>query len=189
MAFHTFPAEEADRLDDPERYRYCSLEELRAMVDPSPEATVLDLGVGTGFYAVDIARDVDRLVGLDLQRVMLDHLLARDAPASLDPVLGLVEALPVSAGAVDVAYSTMTFHEYATPEAHAAVARALRPGGRLVTVDWTSEGSGESGPSLDERFDLVGAVDQLQAAGFHVTRAEERAETFVLVARTADRVR
>lgn len=185
MAFHTYPVERADDLDDPSRYRYCSFEELFSALDVSATDTVLDLGVGTGFFAADIAPYVDRLIGIDVQRPMLELLQDREGPSSVSPVTAAVEHLPIRSDSVDVAYSTMTFHEYATPAAHQAVSDVLSPDGRLVTIDWTQDGTGESGPSLDERFSLDEAVSQLQAAGYHVSRAEERTESFLMVARVS----
>lgn len=185
MGFHTFPEDRVDALDDPARYRYCSLEELHRLIDPGPDDTVVDLGAGTGFYAVDIAEGVARLVALDLQETMVSRLADRDAPDSLAPVLAAAGAPPVCDGTVDVAYSTMTFHEYASQSAHEAVWRMLKTDGRLVTVDWSSNGTGESGPPLDERYDLTDAVEQLQSADFTIDRADRRRETFVLVARRA----
>lgn len=183
MGFHTYPVERADQLEDPERYRYCSAEELVGALDLAGTETVVDLGVGTGFYAKDVVPHAGRVVGIDLQRPMLTRLTTRDPPVSVDPVQAAVDALPLADGAADAAFSTMTFHEYGTAAAHEAVHQLLSPGGRLVTVDWTSDGDGASGPSLDERFDLDQAVDQLQSAGFHIVSAEPRAETFLLIAR------
>lgn len=184
MGFHTCPPERADQLEDPSRYRYCSFEELLSAIDPAPADTVLDLGVGTGFYAIDIAPSVDRLIGVDLQPAMLELLRERERPASLSSIVGTIEHLPLGTGTVDIAYSTMTFHEYATPAAHERVRAVLGGDGRLVTVDWSSDGSGEDGPSVEERYSLAEAVSQLQATGYHISRAEERSESFLLVART-----
>lgn len=182
MGFHTYPLERADALEDPSRYRYCSREELVAAVGRDTSATVLDLGVGTGFFARDVAPFVDVVVGLDVQPAMLDLLADRDSPENLQGIVGAVESLPIGDGVVDVAFSTMTYHEYATPAANREVRRTLDGDGRLVTFDWTREGAGESGPPLEERYDLTTAVEQLQAAGFRVRRTEARPETFLLVA-------
>lgn len=182
MGFHTFPVENAENLDDPNRYRYCSLEELYGAIDPAPDATVLDLGVGTGFYALDIAPHVDTLIGIDVQPAMLGYLVKRRESEPVAPVAGAIEHLPIRDGTVDVAYSTMTFHEYASSLAHERIRDVLGPGGRLVTIDWTSEGAGADGPSLDERFTLDEAVSQLQDAGYHITRTENRTESFLIVA-------
>ncbi|MFP4590454.1 MAG: class I SAM-dependent methyltransferase [Halobacteriales archaeon] len=183
MGFHTFPVERADDLEDPSRYRYCSREELVAAVVGGPDGLALDLGCGTGFFTRDVAPFVEGVVAADVQPAMLDRLRANDPPAGVRPVAAAAAALPVRTDAVAVAVSTMTFHEYAAEAAHAEVHRVLEPGGRYVVVDWSREGAGERGPSLDERFDLASASSDLQGAGFHVVRTQRRPETFLLIAR------
>lgn len=182
MGFHTYPIERADQLDDPSRYRYCSIEELVDALGLAGDETVVDLGVGTGFFAADVAEHATRVVGLDLQAEMLHRMRDRHSTPALAGVVGAVQALPLATGAADAAFSTMTFHEYAEPAAHEAVADLLAGGGRLVTVDWTAAGSGDSGPPVSERFTLAETVEQLQAAGFHIERASERPETLFVVA-------
>jgi len=54
----------------------------------------------------------------------------------------------------------------------------LAPGSRLVTVDWSANGDGESGPSTDERYALADARRALEDAGFVIEAASERPETF-----------
>jgi len=184
MGFHTFPVERADALEDAAwRYRYVSAEELLWLLDPSPDATVADLGSGTGFYTDDVAPHVERAYAVDLQPEM--HALYREkgVPENVELVTAAVDGLPFDDGALDGAFSTMTYHEFATPDSLAEVARVLAPDAPLALADWTAEGTGEDGPPLDERFALADARDALETAGFAVERADERFDTFVVQAR------
>jgi ubiquinone/menaquinone biosynthesis C-methylase UbiE len=183
MAKHTFPVDRADDLDDPTRYVHCSREELLAALGAGASATVLDLGSGTGFYTDDVAPHVGRVLGVDVQRPMHVRYRAKGVPANVSLLTSRVDALPLADGAVDGAFSTMTYHEFATPAAASELARVCRSGARVATVDWTSEGTGEAGPPTDERYDLAHAVETFEAAGFRTERAESRRETFVHVCR------
>lgn len=182
MAFHTFPLERADVLDDPGRYRFCSREELVALLAVDRDATVVDLGSGTGFYADDVAPFVDTLVGVDVQHGMHERYRERDVPDEVALATAIVGSLPLADGSVDAAYSTMTYHEYATPDVLEEVRRTLAPDGRHVVVDWSGDGDGDNGPSLDERFSLADAVSHHREAGFEIVAGSERPETFVLAA-------
>ncbi|WP_435358366.1 class I SAM-dependent methyltransferase [Haloarchaeobius sp. DFWS5] len=183
MGFHTFPVERADKLEDPSRYRYCSREELLAGLALTGDETVADLGSGTGFYTDDVAPFADTVAAVDVQAEMHELYREKGVPENVDLVTAGVADLPFPDDYLDAAFSTMTYHEYAADDALAELARVLGPSGRLVTVDWTAEGDGESGPPVDERFSLDDAISQQEAAGFTVETASERPETFLLVSR------
>jgi ubiquinone/menaquinone biosynthesis C-methylase UbiE len=183
MAFHTFDVDRADALDDPSRYRFCSREELLTLLALSPTDVVADLGSGTGFYTDDVAPFVDTLYAIDVQREMHDRYRQRDVPETVEFVTAGVSDLPFADDALDAAFSTMTYHEFATDESLAELARVVRPGGRVVTVDWSARGDGGDGPTTAERYDLGHAVSSFADAGFVTTHAVERRETFVSVVR------
>ncbi|WP_327053713.1 class I SAM-dependent methyltransferase [Halomicrococcus gelatinilyticus] len=183
MGFHTFDAEKAEKLEDDSRYRYVSREELVGSLDPSDDDVVADLGSGTGFYTDDVAPHVEQLYAVDVQEPMHDQYRKKGVPENVSLVTANVAELPFDDGELDGAFSTMTFHEFAGEDALAEVARVLADGGRLVVADWSGKGIGESGPPVDERFDVDEASEQLVDAGFTVEHGYERPETFFLVAR------
>ncbi|AGB16110.1 methylase involved in ubiquinone/menaquinone biosynthesis [Halovivax ruber XH-70] len=182
MGFHTFPVDRADGLRDPGRYRYCSREELLSALPTGTDATVADLGSGTGFYTDDVAPFVGTLYAVDVQQEMHEKYREQGVPENVDLVTAGVDSLPFADDELDGAFSTMTHHEYASEEAFAELARVVRPDGRLVTVDWDADGEGADGPPTDERFSADTAADQLRTAGFSIEAVRERPETFFLVA-------
>lgn len=185
MGFHTYDLDRADALEDSDRFRHCSAEELRALLALAPDATVAEIGSGTGFYTDVVAPHAGRAVALDVQTGMHAYYREKGLPANVDPVTAEAGtgALPVADDALDAAYSTMTYHEFADETALADLGRAVRPGGRVVTVDWTAEGPGADGPPVGERYALGDCVAAFEDAGFRVERGTTREETFVCVAR------
>lgn len=182
MGFHTFPVERADALEDESRYRYCSREELVGALALDGDETVADLGSGTGFYTDDVAPFAGTVYAVDVQSAMHDAYREKDVPANVEFVTASVGDLPFDDGELDAAFSTMTYHEYADESTLAELRRVLAPGARLVTVDWSANGAGESGPPTDERFAVDDATSALAATGFDVAHASERPETFLVVA-------
>jgi ubiquinone/menaquinone biosynthesis C-methylase UbiE len=75
----------------------------------------------------------------------------------------------------------MTYHELPRVAALAELARVLVDGGRLAIADWSADGTGESGPPLDERFTAADATAHLREAGFSVVHEAVRPETFLVV--------
>ncbi len=182
MGFHTFDPAETDRLEDPTRFRFCSREELLQQLPTGPESTVLDIGSGTGYYTDEIAPFVGHLFALDLQPEMHHQYRERGVPANVSLVTADAEQLPVRSGSFDASVSTMTFHESTTEESLAELCRVIADDGRAVFVDWSRAGRGEAGPPRSERYDAETATTLLKEAGFSLSIAAERSETFMIVA-------
>lgn len=183
MGFHTYDVEQASNLEDPSRYEYLSAEELLALVAPTREETIADLGSGTGFYTDNIAPYANTVYAVDVQSDMHAFYREKGVPGNVSLVTADVADLPFEDGELDVAFSTMTYHEFASDDAFTELRRTIRPGGRIVIVDWTTAGEGTTGPPLDERYDLAHAVEHLREHGFDVEHAESRRETFIVTAR------
>lgn len=183
MGFHTFPIGRADELEDPVRYRFCSREELIEMLDPDPGDRVVDLGSGTGFFSVEVAPFVGSLFAVDLQPAMHQRFREKGQPPNTHLVTSGIATLPFADDVLDLAFSVDTHHEYFSEDAMDELARTIRPGGRLVIIDWSADGTGEEGPPLDERFGPEAVVDHLEAVGFDVIVRRERPETVAIAAR------
>ena len=185
MGFHTFDVDKADRLEDPSvRYRWVSAEELIGPLAPTGSDIVADLGSGTGFYTDDVAPHVETVYGVDVQPEMHEFYREKGVPENVALVASDVADLPFTDGQLDGAFSTMTYHEFASPAAVAELARVIDTDGPLVIFDWSAAGRGEHGPPVDERFAADDAVDALETAEFEIVSAAERTETFGVVARS-----
>ena len=143
---------------------------LREALAPRPGERLLEVGPGTGYYALPVAEWLGpdgRLEVFDLQREMLDHTLRRAGEAGLTtlvPTQGDARSLPYPDDAVDGAYLVTVLGEIPDQEtALHELARVVRPGGRVVVgeliVDphWVSPGAlerraAEAGLRLERRI-------------------------------------
>ncbi len=183
MGSHTFDVSRADRLEESgRRYRFLSAEELLWALSPSPEDVVADFGSGTGFFTDDVAPHVGEVHAIDVQEGMHDYYREKGVPENVSLVTSDVGDLPLADGAVDAAFSTMTYHEFADDAALAEIRRVLAPDGRLVVADWAATGTGEYGPPVDERYGPDEAATALGDAGFDIEHEATRLETFLLIA-------
>ncbi len=106
------------------------------------DQTVADIGTGTGILAAELRRLGLRVVAIDNSQRMLEAARAKLDREGLDGVelkQGEAGALPIGDGAVDAALAHMVLHYVPSPgEAIREMARAVRPGGTVVVVDFVT---------------------------------------------------
>jgi ArsR family transcriptional regulator len=114
--------------------------QLLALLPPESAGEVLDIGTGTGRILTLYGPHVERAVGVDRSREMLavarTSLDRADLPNCMVR-LGDMYQLPVADTAFDSVVIHQVLHYAERPaEALAEAARVLRPGGRLMVVDF-----------------------------------------------------
>jgi len=104
--------------------------ELLGMLAPRAGESILDVGCGTGQLTAEIARAGAAVVGIDRSPAMIEE--ARKNFPEVRFHVEDVRALPYD-GEFDAVFSNAVLHWVQPAEAAvAAMARALKPGGRLV---------------------------------------------------------
>lgn len=117
---------------------------LHPLVPPVP-GRLLDVGCGTGSLAAALAGwDVrpESYVGVDVAPAMLTAAGAKTEAAPFPCALVAASAgeLPLAAASFDTAVSASSLHRW--PDVGAGLAelrRVLRPGGRVVLLDWSAD--------------------------------------------------
>jgi ubiquinone/menaquinone biosynthesis C-methylase UbiE len=109
-------------------------------------ATVADVGAGAGYHSIRLARRVGpagTVLATDVQPEML-RMLKQNARAArvtnIKPLLCSQEDTMLPEGKVDLILMVDVYHECSDPEAVLqGLRKALRPGGRLVLVEFRGE--------------------------------------------------
>jgi ubiquinone/menaquinone biosynthesis C-methylase UbiE len=136
-----YPYELAFLLTLPVRRLLHSPERFAERLAPAPDARVLEVGPGPGWFSPAVARAVPRgrLVLFDLQRPMLVRArrrLRRAGVESSDLVQGDARRLPFRGASFDVAFLFAVLGEVPDPAAAVReLARVLRPGGLLSVTE------------------------------------------------------
>jgi len=117
--------------------------EIAKKLELGPGMAIADIGAGTGFFAELFAESVGaagRVYAVEVSPRFLDHLRqrARDRGfKQIEVVEGGERSVRLEDASIDVAFLCDTYHHFEYPQAIlASLHRALRPGGRLVVVDF-----------------------------------------------------
>lgn len=109
-------------------------------------STVVDLGAGVGYFTWRLAKRVGpegKVIAVDIQQGMLNMLdlnLKKRGIENVEIVLGTQEDPRLPEDEVDLALLVDVYHELAFPaRTMEHVRRSLKPGGRLVVVEYRKE--------------------------------------------------
>jgi cyclopropane fatty-acyl-phospholipid synthase-like methyltransferase len=133
-------------LEREEREREERTDLLLAALALRPGMVVADIGAGTGYLSRRMAPTVlpgGKVWAVDVQPEMISLLQASAKSSGLTQIearLSSVDDVKLPAASVDLAVMVDVYHELAYPyEVMASVLKALRPGGRVVFVEYRAE--------------------------------------------------
>jgi ubiquinone/menaquinone biosynthesis C-methylase UbiE len=108
-----------------------------------PGQVVADVGAGTGFFSVMLARAVapgGRVYAVDIAQNFVDASMQRARDQGLSNVIGVVNdarSAHLPSGSVDLVFTSDTYHHFEYPQSMLrSIHDALRPGGELVVIDF-----------------------------------------------------
>lgn len=132
-------AEWAGRFDDPSRDAWQKPDEVILALELAPDAVVADVGAGTGYFSVRLARALPRgrVYASDVEPGMVRHLQERATREKL-PNLKVIQATREDAGLpepVDLALFVNVQGLMVNPgDYFLRLRRSLRPGGRVAII-------------------------------------------------------
>jgi ubiquinone/menaquinone biosynthesis C-methylase UbiE len=170
----------ADWLDREERDIEEAPDAALDALDLTPGLVVADVGAGSGYISVRMARRVGpggHVYATDIQPEMialLEERLADEKIANVTPVLGRIDDPNLPEGALDLELLVDVYHELSEPQKMLRGLRAaLKPGGRLVLLEYRKEDP--SIPILPlHKMTVAQAKQEVEAEGFELTRVDER---------------
>jgi ubiquinone/menaquinone biosynthesis C-methylase UbiE len=161
----------AESFDDPARDGWQMPDRVIAALNPQAGQSVADVGAGTGYFSVRLARAQPEatVYAVDIESSMVAHLHKRAAAEHLKNIV------PVQASAdrtnlpqpVDVALFVDVYHHLPKRAAYfRELKRALKPSGRVAIVDFRKDAP--AGPPVEFRFTAEQIVAEMREAGFRL---------------------
>jgi arsenite methyltransferase len=159
----------ASTLDDPDRDAWQQPDDVLRAMELAPTTSVADVGAGTGYFAVRLARAVPlgQVTATDVEPNMVRFVSERARREGL-PNLRTSLASPTGSGlAADSFDRILVAHVWHHLSHHVPLARelaaALRPGGRLFVLDFAV--SAERGPPVAMRVAPDAITAELEGLG------------------------
>jgi cyclopropane fatty-acyl-phospholipid synthase-like methyltransferase len=161
----------AKAFDDPARDEWQKPDEVLRALALAPDASVADIGSGTGYFAVRLARAVPqgRVYGADLEPDMVRYLnerAAREKLANLRSHLAATDDAKIPEP-VDLVIMVDTYHHVDARERYFGGLRAaLKPGGRVAIVDFKPDAP--VGPPKRHRLASERVKAEMARAGYRL---------------------
>ena len=149
-------------------------EGILAICQLKPGMAVADIGAGTGLYTRPFARKVapgGKVYAVDITPSFVEYIEKTCKTQGLNNVIGIVNtdtSAELPPHSIDLAFICDTYHHFEYPlRMLASIHQAMRPGGRVVVVDYKKE----EGVSPKWIFNHVRAdkklvVEEFARAGF-----------------------
>lgn len=166
-----FDPRRAPHLDADERIKELRpYQLLKEKAGIKPGTTCVDLGCGTGTFSFPLLLCVGAegvVYGVDDSDEMLEHIRAKNPPPNLILVHGDGSRTGLDSEIADLCLLSSILHEVDQPASLLAEAfRLLKPGGRILAVDWKAD-LDSPGPPQRLRLSREKVEQLFQQAGFH----------------------
>jgi SAM-dependent methyltransferase len=132
-------------LERPKREREERTDLLLQKLSLKPTDYVVDLGAGTGYFSFPMALQLTagKVLAVDIEPEMLRLIERRksaDGVNNIDTVLATERSPNIPYSSVDVVLLVDAYHEFSHPrEVMAGVVKGLKPGGRVILVEYRGE--------------------------------------------------
>ena len=132
-------------LERPSREPQEHPQQVVELLDLAPDATVADIGAGTGYMTLRLAEKVPagHVFAVDVQPEMLGLLRQRLVVGDIttvEPIQGAIDDPKLPTDSVDLALMVDAYHEFEYPhEMMLHLRDALKPGGQVVLAEYRAE--------------------------------------------------
>ena len=132
-----------ERFEVESREVFAARDEVLKACEIKPGQRIADVGAGTGFYSRLFAKQTGSdgwVYSVDIAPKFLQHIATRataDGIVNLTTVLGTDVSIRLPPESVDLVFICDTYHHFESPQQSlASIYQALKPGGRLILIDF-----------------------------------------------------
>jgi cyclopropane fatty-acyl-phospholipid synthase-like methyltransferase len=162
----------AKQFDDPTRDQWQMPNRVIAALGLKPHQKVADVGAGTGYFSVVLAKAAATVYAVDIEASMVAYIQKRATNQGLKNIVAIQASADLAniPEPVDLIIVVDTYHHIPNREMYfRKLATSLKPGGRLAIIDWKR--GGPMGPPNDFRFTPQQISQELSKSGYRKVQA------------------
>lgn len=152
-------------LEDPKRDAWQLPHQVIMALDIKPGEIIADLGAGTGYFTRRLARHAAKVYAIDVQAGLLEAT-RKSSPDNVETILATVDDPKLPPASVDMIFICDVLHHISNrPAYYEKLSKALRPGGRIVNIDFYKKPL-PVGPPEAMKLSEEAVEKEFAAAGF-----------------------
>jgi arsenite methyltransferase len=161
--------EYAKVLEDPSRDAWQKPHAVVMALDLKATDIVADIGAGTGYFARRFALHAGKVYAVDIDEKLL--AIARSkGPSNLQTILAAPDDPRLPPNSVDTIFFCDVLHHIENrPAYYVKLAKVLKPGGRLVVIDFYKKPL-PVGPPESMKLSDTQVISEFQKAGFGLSK-------------------
>jgi ubiquinone/menaquinone biosynthesis C-methylase UbiE len=137
-----------------------------------PGEVVADIGAGAGYFTRRLAKHAGKVYAVDIDEKLLART-RKGAPANVQIVLAAPDDPKLPPASVDtIFFCNVLHHIEQRPAYYARLDKALKPGGRIVMIDFHKKPL-PVGPPEKMKLSEAEVIAELDAAGFRQARRHD----------------
>jgi ubiquinone/menaquinone biosynthesis C-methylase UbiE len=163
-------------LEDPARDEWQQPQRVMESLELKPGLAIADLGAGSGYFTLPLARatgPTGKVYAVDIDSNLLEHIARRakeERLSNIQTVLAKPDDPKLEPSSIDLILISDTLHHIENRGAYyPLLARALKPGGRLVNIDFEKRQL-PVGPPVAMKIAKRDMVQEAEVAGFHLVK-------------------
>lgn len=161
--------EYAKVLEDPSRDAWQKPHAVVVALDLKPVDAVADIGAGSGYFARRFALHAGRVYAVDIDEKLLEMVRSK-APANLRTIVAAPDDPHLPPELIDMIFFCDVLHHIENrPAYYVKVAKALKPGGRVVVIDFYKKPL-PVGPPESMKLSDQEVIAEFQNAGFALSK-------------------
>lgn len=173
-------------LDGRQRKELLPPEEILNLLTINKSDNILDVGAGSGFLTIPVAKMVNESVfALDMDQRMLKVIQAKAEDDNIDNIKliqGNIDNIPLPAESIDIVLASLILHEVKElPKVINQIGLVLKSGGHFLCLEYEKDERFVQGPPMNIRIKSSELEEELMRAGFNIVRKEFPQESIYII--------